>query len=101
VQVARVVAGAFGTTASHRLEQSLLLAFLLGLVVLLPVFDQSTFAPECGAYAIEIRTCLCRQLRRPRVQLFDDVRPGLWAMFAFGVRRWSLTMLTHAGLPRR
>ena len=75
------------------------LAFLLGLVVLLPVFDQSAFASKRGAYPNEIRDRLRWQLSRPRVELFDDARLGLWAVFAFGVRCGSLTTLTHGGLP--
>jgi hypothetical protein len=101
VQVSRVVARARGTTSSHRLEQALVLAFLLGIVMLLPVFDQSAFAPERGSYLIEIRARRYWQLSRPRLELFDDARLGLWAMVAFGVRRWSLTTLTHDKLPRR
>jgi hypothetical protein len=101
VQVARVVARTLRTTSSHRLEQSYPLAVLLGLIVLLPVFDQSAFAPERGSYLIEIRARRYWQLSRPRLELFDDARLGLWAMVAFGVRRWSLTTLTHDKLPRR
>ena len=69
--------------------------------MVLPVFDQSAFAHERRSNPIEIRGRLYWQLGRPRVELFDDARMSLWAVFAFGVRRWSLTTLAHCMLPGR
>jgi len=63
------------------------LAFLLGVVMLLPVFDQSAFARERCSYPIEIRARLYWQLGGPRLELCDDPGLSLWAVFAFGVRR--------------
>jgi hypothetical protein len=87
-QVAGIVARPIQAAISRLLEYLLSLTVLLGFVVLLPIFNESSSATRCPSRPILFEALLPRRPGRAGLELFDDASVRLRAMAAFGLW-WS------------
>jgi hypothetical protein len=90
IQVAGIVAGASQSSLARCLEHALAFTVLLGLIVLLSIFDEPPPAAVGPARSMVLEPLVARRLGRARFELLDVASVSLRSVAAFRLRRAAM-----------